>query len=93
MRQHLGVRYIYDEPVAPLVPTETETLTDLSILPPELLARLEMATDSSDMRMIDNVIAEIRTRDAALADAFASLAHDFEYDEILGLIRAVESKK
>jgi signal transduction histidine kinase/DNA-binding NarL/FixJ family response regulator len=92
MRQHLGVRYIYDEPVAPLVPTETGTC-NLSILPPELLARLEKATDSSDMGMIDNVIAEIRTLDAALADTFASLAHDFEYDEILSLIRAVESKK
>ncbi len=95
MHQHIGVRYVYDKAPLPPVPAETRTLTpsDLSILPPELLARLEQATDASDMKMIDDVIVEIRTRDAALADAFVSLAYNFEYDEILNLIRAVESKK
>ena len=46
-------------------------------LPENLRATLEKAAESSDMELIDDVIAKIRTHDAGLGDKLAMLADDW----------------
>jgi hypothetical protein len=58
----------------------------LATLPPDLVSQLAKVTLRSDMVMIDSVIEEIRTHNAAIADALSELANDFKYEEILALI-------
>jgi len=89
MHKHIGVRYIYEEPTAPQAANgsqETLTPATLATLPPELVSQLAKVTLRSDMVMIDSVIEEIRTHNAAIADALSELANDFKYEEILALI-------
>jgi len=65
MHKHLGVEYIYDEPVTTLKKeTETDKLIPnlLSTLPVELLARFEDATERSHPEQIDSIIKEIRVQ-------------------------------
>ncbi len=85
---HLGVRYRYAEAeakeAAPV--TSDEITAALRALPPALLTRLERATVETDMQRVAALISEIRTHDAALADALSALANDFEYDKILQAI-------
>ncbi len=91
MHKHIGVRYIYDEPTGSTQPkTAMEnslTLSALAALPTPLLANLEQAASFSDMATIDGYIDEIRSHNAALAEALATLANDFEYGKIVSLIQ------
>ncbi len=57
----------------------------------ELLETLKQGA-SSRFILLTNVIEQIREVDAALADALARLAKDFEYDEILELLRKADAK-
>jgi hypothetical protein len=56
-------------------------------LPPELLAQLAEGAELGDIELIDQAIAEIRPLRPALAESLARLAHDFEYDKIIKLVR------
>ncbi|MGB0384017.1 MAG: ATP-binding protein [Ardenticatenaceae bacterium] len=91
MHKHLGVRYIVDEPTSErTTPSkeQQETLTPkaLAALPASLLAQLEEAAEGSDMELMEQVLAQISQLDLALATQLATLADEFEYDEILQLI-------
>jgi hypothetical protein len=59
----------------------------LAALPDDVVANLEHATLDSDVKLINQVIHEIHNHNAALADALARLAHEFDYDTILKLIQ------
>ena len=59
----------------------------VAALPAEWLAALKQAAEETDVEALFEVIEQIRERDAAVADALARLAEDFEYDEILALIQ------
>ena len=65
-----------------------ETLTTaLAALPAKWPATLKQAAEEADVEALFEVIEHVRDRDAAVADTLAHLAEDFEYDEILALIR------
>jgi signal transduction histidine kinase len=59
----------------------------ISTLPPDLLASLEQAVVRLDMDVINSLIEKVRTHNAAVADALATLEEDFKYDEILTIIQ------
>ncbi len=61
--------------------------TTLAALPADWLATLKRAAEETDIEALFEVIAQIRERDAALADALAQLVHDFEYDEMLTILQ------
>ncbi len=57
------------------------------------MANLEYATLDSDVKLINQVIHDVRSHDAALADALVRLAHEFDYDTILKLIQEGKNYK
>jgi signal transduction histidine kinase/CheY-like chemotaxis protein len=94
MNKHIGVRYVYDEPTAHTGSTVSKTDIQnalnpeaLATLPNEVLANLEHAASFAYMAEIDSYIDEIRSYNANLADALATLALDFEYGKIVTLIQ------
>lgn len=88
LHKHLGVRYIYDEPES--VPEsnqiEAPTPETLAALPADWLAALEKATIECDLELILIQIEQIRDRNDALASALATLANEFQFNQILALI-------
>jgi signal transduction histidine kinase/CheY-like chemotaxis protein len=95
MNKHIGVRYIYEEPIdkAAQVLSKTE-IKDvlvpeaLAALPSELLANLVSSAKSSDIIAVDRLIQEIKAIDVAIAEALTTLANEFEYGKIASLIEA-----
>jgi signal transduction histidine kinase/CheY-like chemotaxis protein len=93
MNKHIGVRYIYEEPIdkAAQVLSKTE-IKDvlvpeaLAALPSELLANLVSSAKSSDIIAVDRLIQEIKAIDVAIAEALTTLANEFEYGKIASLI-------
>jgi hypothetical protein len=55
-------------------------------MPAAWLAELKQATTSANLDRILRLASQIRAQDAALADALAELARDFDYRKILALI-------
>ncbi|MCP4403497.1 MAG: response regulator [bacterium] len=96
MSTHIGVRFVYEEtPKAEDGHRETEsrevlTPDALAALPAEWLAMLKQGAEEADVDALFEVIEQIRGRDAALADALAQLAEDFEYDEILNVFEGTQ---
>jgi CheY-like chemotaxis protein len=92
LAQHLSVRYVYgDEPTqtaaAPFVDfRDVLTPAALAALPPRWLTELQQATIRANLGLILALVDQIREQNAALADALATLANDFEYKRILALI-------
>jgi signal transduction histidine kinase/ActR/RegA family two-component response regulator len=92
LTKYLGVRFVYEEEPAP--PTVTplaeaqEALASaaLAALPADWLGDLHQATVRADMGRILTLVGQIHKQNAALADALAGLAHDFEYKRILALV-------
>ena len=100
MSKHLGVRYVYEDDVYAHAPKLSEkdrskalTPEALGALPPELLAELEQAVVQGDTDRAEHLTENIRSYDAALADALAVRISDFEYDKILKLIQKKENKR
>ncbi|GET40319.1 hybrid sensor histidine kinase/response regulator [Microseira wollei] len=90
MSQHLGVRYIYEEPTTSEASKEENVLSgeDFASLPAEWLKKLEEAILMGDMKLMEDAIGQIRTQDDAIALAIAHCLDNFEYDKILHLIEA-----
>ena len=97
LRKHLGVRFVYEEEaerdVTPEPQAEVLNPDALAALPEALLAKLEYAALTSDMREISVLTAEIRRYDALIADAVAYLADHFGYPEILTALRQRASRQ
>ncbi|MEW6493592.1 MAG: ATP-binding protein, partial [Cyanobacteriota bacterium] len=94
MHKHIGVRYVYEEPTTrtatPLSATDIQDVLHpeaLSVVPIELLEKLEHAASFAYMTEIDDYIERIRPYNTHVADALATLALDFEYDKIVTLIQ------
>ncbi len=89
IHKHLGVRYIYDEPE--IVPESTKieapTPESLAALPADWLKALEKATIECDLELILSQIEQIRDRNHSLGSALAALANEFQFNQILALIR------
>jgi len=93
MHKHLGVSYIYDEPIATsMIDPEADELTpsNMATLPAELLTRFEDATDRNDLDQVESIINEIRLQHLGLANGLVELAEVFDYDAILDLIREAQ---
>ena len=94
LTKHLGVRFVYEEiPPAAARPAEAAALSvdaltpaALAALPAGWLISLQRATVKADLDRILTLIDQVRGENAALADALAELARDFEYKKILRLI-------
>jgi PAS domain S-box-containing protein len=99
--RHLGVRFVYQEELAPLpslsgrptagVPSGVALMASLRVLPSELVTRLRQVTVLADLDSIMAVVDEIRQHDAALAEALALMASDFDHDRILKTIQPLEA--
>jgi CheY-like chemotaxis protein len=94
MNKHIGVRYVYEESTANTASTVSKTDTQdaltqeaFAAVPRELLASLEHAACFAYMSEIDRYIEQIRSYNATVADALATLALDFEYGKIVTLIQ------
>ena len=92
MNQHLGVRYVYENPTQPDVSlTQDEeqnvlTADALAALPIEWLASLKQAIINIDLNLADTLIEQLRPEHTALANALNSYIENFEYKKILNLI-------
>lgn len=88
MSQHLGVRYIYEEPKASEASKEENVLSaeGFASLPAEWLKSLEEAIFMGDLMLMEDAIAQICTQNDAIANAIAHCLDNFEYDKILRLI-------
>lgn len=96
MNKHIGVRYIYEEPIEQAAQSLSKTeIKDvlapeaLATLPPELLANLASAAKSSDIGEVDRLIQEVKAINVSIGDAFLVLANEFEYGKIASSIETV----
>jgi PAS domain S-box-containing protein len=90
LQRHLGLHYEY-APASDTAQNDPEPgsavlTTALSTLPVSLVADLELAAVCADMVRVDSLIDQIASHHAPLAEWLRSLAHDFEYDQILTII-------
>jgi signal transduction histidine kinase/FixJ family two-component response regulator len=88
---HLGVRFVYDGAVeAEKVAEEALTPAALAAMPAEWVADLYQAAMQADGDLVLNLLDSIRESNGSLADALASLVHDFRFDLIVTLTQASE---
>ncbi len=93
MREHLGVRYIYEtgdfrsEAGAMAEHPEDLSTDALAALDPELPTALKQAIIHGSPDRITRVIEKIRESDPTLADALEKRANGFEYVRILAMIQ------
>ncbi|MDM8554481.1 hypothetical protein QUF75_07095 [Desulfococcaceae bacterium HSG7] len=98
--RHIGGRYVYAENADAPVPETSEkdklkalTPEALSALSQELLAELEEASVLGYADKVKHLIKNIRSHNAALADALAVLNFGYRYDIILQLIQKCKGDK
>ncbi len=91
METHIGAKFVYEEDdkkSQDIGNKKTELSSEaLADLPKELSESLEDATLRADMNRIYEIISTIETFDKNTAAALRSLADEFEYAEILRIIR------
>jgi signal transduction histidine kinase/DNA-binding NarL/FixJ family response regulator len=96
LARHLGVQFVYAEAADDhrtkddqegQAAAEMERLAGVAALPADLVTRLEQVAILGDVAAMEMIIKQIQRYDAALAKTLAAWARDFEYDQILGLIR------
>lgn len=94
LAQHLGLQFIYAEPVAAqALPAETAAVNETSelaetllALPPEWRCALREATINADVRLILEYIEQISASHPTLAHKLRRLAHNYNHDAILTLL-------
>jgi PAS domain S-box-containing protein len=89
LHNHLGVRYIYDEPKIVSESTQITALTPeaLADLSADWVASLEQAVIECDLDLILIQIEQIRDRNDSLANVLLALANEFQFNQILALIQ------
>ena len=91
--KHIGVQYVYESSDADQISAakgEERFLTAAAIagLPPELVRDLKQGILSVDLDLIAEQVEKIRFHNGGLADAIAQCIDNFEYDNILQLIKS-----
>lgn len=87
MTKHLGVRFIYDEPVNhKIVTQQVLNVQRLKQLPETLLSELQQAAMSLDVEQSQVVIEQIKAVDAPLADALAGRIDQFDFEAVTKLL-------
>jgi signal transduction histidine kinase/CheY-like chemotaxis protein len=89
LTKHLGVRFVYEaiEQEKPEKLDISEIKDRISNLSSDLLADLEQVIVLGDMDQIRNFLAQIRAHDVVIADTLERLASDFEFAQMLTLVR------
>ena len=94
IRKHLGVRYLYETENASDTATTDLPSADTAIntyqlhqLPPQLLTKLEAATERLQWNRIVEIIEQVRLQDESLSKALTSAVDSFQYKKILEAIR------
>jgi CheY-like chemotaxis protein len=92
LAKHLGVRFLFEEEPSkrqapmPAEPAYAPCAEALAALPAGWRAELQEATTKADLALILRLIDQIHETDAALADALADLAGNYQYAAIQTLI-------
>ncbi|MGD8472720.1 MAG: PAS domain S-box protein [Anaerolineae bacterium] len=99
LAKHLGVRYVYEDVEPPPLSRaldhtvrpdgDAELAGRLAALPGEWLADMQRAAILGDLRLMLQLIEQIREQDSDLVEGLAALIHDFEHERILMLIENV----
>ncbi len=93
LHKHLGIPLVYKEEAQV---ADRELQNDwkealmpgtVAALPDSLLESLKKGADQADIILLSGLVEQIREHDERLADAVHRLVEEFEYDEILALIR------
>ncbi|MGB3205416.1 MAG: response regulator, partial [Crinalium sp.] len=89
LAQHLGVRYVYQQPLISVVePPKIElTPSDLAQMPLEWIDQLHLAATKLNSKLILQAIAQIPDDQKFLATALKHLAENFRYDVIINLTK------
>ncbi|AFZ15110.1 GAF sensor hybrid histidine kinase [Crinalium epipsammum PCC 9333] len=89
LAQHLGVRYIYQQPSTSVVEQQKIELTpsDLAEMPDEWISQLHLAATKLNSKLILQAIAQIPDEKSLLAIALKHLADNFRYDVIINLTK------
>jgi CheY-like chemotaxis protein len=97
IHNHIGVRYIYEQPATASTSTDTEpdalTPAALAALPSDLVANLHQAISELDVELMQSYIAQIGKLNAPLANALAALANKFQYEQLLKLTQPSADEK
>jgi len=85
LEQHLGVRFLYEEPAAAGAPRSVAPLTHASLQGTGQQWRedLRRATVEADYERLLSLAAEVRGSHPAAADSLVALINAFEYEKIL----------
>lgn len=93
MAQYLGIRYIYadvNQPNSLIVkPTKKLQVEDLTVMPMEWIAQLNEAALCVNDEIILQLVKQIPTTEAALADTITDLVSNFRLDLILELTESI----
>jgi CheY-like chemotaxis protein len=103
LAKHLGVRFVYDvedaqpagaaaQPEDAVLPADSLTPEALMSLPADWVGDLHQAAIQLDADVILDLLDQIREQNASLANALASLVHDFRFDIILALTESLEDE-
>jgi hypothetical protein len=96
MSRHIGVWFIYetldDGPAPGGADRLTLTPEMLAAVPSKQLAQLAEAIELSDITLANKIINDIEGAQPDLAQTLSRLVNNFEYDEILALIRSISTK-
>jgi PAS domain S-box-containing protein len=97
LHQYIGVNFVYEQSAVSPIPTAAETdiliPSALATLPPDLVAGFHTALIELDVQQIQTFITEIRAHNELLANALATFANNFQYEELLNLIRPAGGSK
>lgn len=95
MKKHLGVEYIYEEETDNKTPEKLPSLTveDLEKMPQEWIENLYNGTQALDDDTILELIDEIPSTQALLAEKLTNLVNDFQFKIIRQVIESFYQKK
>jgi response regulator RpfG family c-di-GMP phosphodiesterase len=92
LHKYIGVRFVYDEPAAISIATETKPDTlipsALATLPVDLVADFHQSLMELDVERIQSFIERIRQLNEPLANALATFTNNFQYEKLLNLIQS-----
>jgi CheY-like chemotaxis protein len=96
LSQHLGVRFLYDDPLqAASTQAEDRAQDDLTpealaALPTQWMADVHQAAHRADMDMMLSLLTHIEADHAPVAKALKALIQDFRFEEIIACTQPVE---
>lgn len=92
MAEHLGVRYVYATPdpivartLSANVSTRQLSISDVQVMPPQWLAQVHMAARSADDDLILELLEEIPSTHAELAQSLRNIVDELRLDKIIDL--------